>query len=64
LRPGLAQGPDAAAPRAAPGTATGYFVPMRANGGQAGANYTSFSGNTGGNVGCGYQVCVSAGFHF
>jgi hypothetical protein len=34
LPPGFTRGPDAAAPRAAPGTATGYAVPMGANGGQ------------------------------
>jgi hypothetical protein len=70
LQPGFTKGPDAAAPRAAPGSVTGYAVPMGLNGGQAGANWTSRSGNTnvggyfGGNMNGGYSTGVGVGVHF
>jgi hypothetical protein len=70
LQPGFTRGPDAGAPRAAPGSATGYVVPMGANGGQAGANWTSRSGNfnaggyVGGNMNGGYQTGVGVGVRF
>ena len=70
LQPGFTKGPDAAAPRAAPGSTTGYAVPMGPNGGQIGANWTSRSGNTnvggyvGGNMNGGYTTGVGAGFRF
>jgi hypothetical protein len=43
LQPGFTNNDPS--PRAAPGSATGYVVPYGANGGQAGANWTSRSGN-------------------
>jgi hypothetical protein len=70
LQPGFTRGPDAAAPRAAPGTATGYAVPMGANGGQAGANWTSRSGNfnaggyVGGDMNGGYTTGAGVGVRF
>ena len=70
LRPGFTQGPDAAAQRAAPGTATGYAVPMGSNGGQAGANWTSRSGNFNaggyvrGDMNGGYATGAGAGLRF
>lgn len=70
LQPGFTRGPDAAAPRAEPGRTTGYAVPMGLNGGQAGANWTSRSGNTniggyvGGNMNGGYTSGVGVGVRF
>ncbi len=70
LQPGFTGAPDNMSPRANPGSVTGYAVPLGANGGQAGANWTSRSGNThvggyvGGNMGGGYQGGVSASSRF
>ena len=70
LQPGFSGAPDNLSPRAAPGGVSGYAVPLGANGGQVGANWTSHSGNTniggyvGGNLGGGYQAGVSTGFRF
>lgn len=70
LRPGFTGAPDNMSPRAAPGGVAGYAVPLGANGGQVGANWTSRSGNTniggyvGGNFGGGYQTGVGFGFRY
>jgi hypothetical protein len=70
LQPGFTGAPDNLSPRAAAGGVSGYAVPLGANGGQVGANWTSHSGNTniggyaGGNLGGGYQGGVSAGFRY
>jgi hypothetical protein len=70
LRPGFTGAPDNMSPRANPGGATGYVVPMGLTGGQAGANWTSRSGNTnvgaygGGDMNGGYQVGASIALHY
>jgi hypothetical protein len=70
LRPSFTGAPDNMSPRAAPGGVSGYAAPLGLNGGQAGANWTSRSGNTniggyvGGNLGGGYQTGVGFGFRY